>query len=104
MAALAYALPPVTGLVAYLGAASPRTRWHGLQAIVLGVVWPLALYAGTLVSPGVTQAAGALGGLTWAAFIAGAAAGRDPSWPVIGRALRALAEAAPRAGVTEPRR
>jgi uncharacterized membrane protein len=96
MAALAYVVPPVTGLVAYLAARTPRTRFHGLQSVLLGVLWPLALYAGALVSPGVTQAAGAAGLLAWLVFAVGAAVGRDPHWPLLGARLRALAEHSPR--------
>jgi uncharacterized membrane protein len=97
VAGLAYLLPPLSGLVAYLMAGTGRIRWHGLQSVVLGVVWPAALYAGSATSPGVTQAA-AVGGLgVWLFFLVGAAAGRNPRWPVAGRWLRALAAESPRA-------
>ncbi|MEA2446774.1 MAG: hypothetical protein QOK47_411, partial [Actinomycetota bacterium] len=45
MAALAYLLPPVTGLIAFLFAIDPRLRFHGLQSVALGAVWPVAIYA-----------------------------------------------------------
>jgi uncharacterized membrane protein len=96
MAALAYLVPPVTGLVAYLAAHSARTRFHGLQSVLLGVLWPLALYAGALLSPEVTQGAGAAGALAWLVFLGGAAIGKDPRWPLLGGTLRALAENSPR--------
>jgi hypothetical protein len=96
VAALAYILPPLTGLAAYFGASSVRTRFHGLQSIVLGVLWPAALYGGSLITPGATQAAAALGGATWLWFVIGAATGRDPQWPLAGKWLRAAASEPPR--------
>ena len=96
MAALAYLLPPVTGLAAYLGGRDERVRFHGLQSIVLGTLWPTAMIAASWVTPGATQVAGALGALAWAMFLGGAALGRDPRWPLAGRALRALAADPPR--------
>lgn len=96
MAVLAYLLPPASGLVAYLVTSSARVRWHGLQSIVLGVVWPAALYAGSLLSPAVTQAAAVAGLGTWLVFVVGTALGRDPSWPGMGPWLRRLAAAPPR--------
>jgi uncharacterized membrane protein len=97
VAGLAYLLPPLSGLVAYLAAGDDRIRWHGLQSVVLGVLWPAALYAGSAVSPGVTQAA-AIGGIAvWLLFLVGAATGRDPRWPVAGQWLRVLAAESPRA-------
>jgi uncharacterized membrane protein len=98
MAALAYLLPPLTGLLAYLFGSSERLRWHGLQSIVLGVAWPAGLYAGALVTPGATQTIAAVGALLWASFLAAAAVGRDPRWPLVGSWLRRAAEDAPRAG------
>ncbi|CAN5565188.1 hypothetical protein BH24ACT26_BH24ACT26_00770 [soil metagenome] len=98
MAALAYVFPPLSGLVAYLAGATQRTRFHGLQSVLLGVLWPLGLYIGALVSPGVTQAAAAAGALVWLAFLVGAAVGRDPRWPLLGRALKAMAESRPAEG------
>jgi uncharacterized membrane protein len=97
VAGLAYLLPPLSGLVAYLAAGDGRIRWHGLQSVLLGVVWPAALYAGSAVSPGITQTAAVCGLAVWLYFLVGAAAGRNPRWPVAGRWLRALAAESPRA-------
>lgn len=95
MAALAYVLLPVSGLVAYVKGSSERVRAHGLQAIALGVAWPAALYAASAASPGVTQATFAAGAALWLALLVGTAAGRDPFVPGLGRALRAAASAPP---------
>ncbi len=81
MTALAYLFPPVSGLVAYLKGSTARTRRHGLQAIALGAVWPASLYVGSWLSPGVTQAAFALGALVWLFLLIATAAGRDPRLP-----------------------
>ena len=96
VAALAYVLPPLSGLVAYLSSDSQRTRWHGLQSVLLGVAWPVALFGGALVSPGVTQVVWLVGALSWLTLLLGAAIGRDPRLPGVGTRLRALAEDAPR--------
>jgi uncharacterized membrane protein len=98
VAALAYLLPPLSGMVAYFMGSEVRVRWHGLQSVVLGVVWPGALYAGSLVSVGATQAAAAAGSLVWLAFLAGTVSGHDPGWPGAGRWLRRMAEGLPRSG------
>lgn len=87
VAALAYVLLPVTGLIAFLTASDARVRFHGLQAIVVGLVWALLLYAGSAVSEAITRAAFAVGFLVWLGFLAATAAGKDPRLPVIGRAL-----------------
>ena len=97
MAAFAYVLLPVTGLVAYLGGRSRRARFHGLQAVALGFLWPLALYGASLLSPVVTQAVFGAGIVLWLALLLGAARGRDPKIPVVGSHLERLAEISPRA-------
>lgn len=81
MAALSYLLLPVSGLIAFLTAADARVRFHGSQAIALGLVWPLALYGGSLISATVTQVVFALGVVVWASFAVGALVGRDPVLP-----------------------
>ena len=96
MAALAYLLPPLSGLVAYFASGSERVRWHGLQSVALGVVWPVGLFGAALVSPGLTQAVALVGGALWLALLVSAAVGRDPSLPVAGSTLRALAQEPPR--------
>ena len=85
MAALAYLLLPVTGLLAYMSGTTVRERWHGLQAIALGLVWPCALYAGSWLSPSVTQVVFVVGAGAWLLFLFGTLAGKDPAIPVIGR-------------------
>lgn len=81
MAALSYLLLPVSGLIAFLTAADARVRFHGSQAIALGLVWPLALYAASVISTTLTQIVFALGALVWATFALAALAGRDPVLP-----------------------
>jgi uncharacterized membrane protein len=87
VAALAYLLLPVTGLVAYLKGSSRRVRFHGLQAIAIGLLWPLALYACTYAGPGATQAAFAIGGVVWVGFLASSAFGLTPRIPLLGPVL-----------------
>jgi uncharacterized membrane protein len=96
MAALAYLLLPVTGLFAYFGSASPRVRFHGLQAILLGLLWPAGLYGASAVSAAATRAAWAAGALVWLGLMFTTAAGLDPRIPVVGRWLRRAAAQAPK--------
>jgi uncharacterized membrane protein len=95
-AALAYLLPPLTGLVAYFSSESERVRWHGLQSILLGSAWPVALFAGALLSPAVTQIVAVIGAIAWIALLVGAGLGRDPALPGVGGPLRELARDSPR--------
>ena len=97
MAALAYLLLPVSGLAAYLKGTSARVRFHGLQAIALGVVWPAALYACTYLSPGVTQLCAAVGAVIWIGLLVTTALGLNPRLPVAGRYLQRAASEDPRA-------
>jgi uncharacterized membrane protein len=92
VAAFAYVLLPVTGLVAFLKGPSSRMRFHGLQAIVLGAAWPLLLYAATWITTVVTQVVFAVGLLVWMIFIIATAVGRDPGLPLIAGRLRTVAE------------
>ena len=87
MAALAYIVLPVTGLVAYLKGSTRRVRFHGLQAIAIGLLWPLALFGCTYIGPGATQAAFALGGLVWLGFLVAAGFGANPRIPILGAGL-----------------
>ena len=93
MAALAYVLLPVSGLLAYSLGSTPRLRFHGLQAVVLGFIWPLALYAGSFVSPVLTQLVFATGIAIWLWLFVATLSGRDPGLPVVGDTLRRAAEA-----------
>ena len=97
MAALAYVLLPVTGLVAYLGGRNRRVRFHGLQAVAFGLLWPLSLYGASLLSPVVTQVVFGAGIVLWLTLLLGTARGRDPKIPVVGAYLERLAEVSPRA-------
>ncbi|MEA2486277.1 MAG: hypothetical protein QOD46_1388 [Actinomycetota bacterium] len=93
VAALAYVLLPVSGLIAFLKGSTQRTRFHGLQAIVVGAAWPVLLYAATWTAPVVTQAVAVVGTLLWVALIVTTALGKDLQLPVVGGRLRTAAEA-----------
>ena len=98
MSGAAYVLLPVTGLLAYFTAGQSRTRFHGLQAIVLGLVWPLALYIAALGPAILVQLVFAVGALTWLAFLVLAAFGRNPRLPFVAGVLEHLAGAGLRDG------
>jgi uncharacterized membrane protein len=92
MAAFAYLLLPVTGLIAYLTGRDQRVRTHGLQAIVVGLVWPICLYVAAFGPPVAVQATFALGAVVWLGLLVLTLLGRDPLLPGIGGPLAALAE------------
>jgi uncharacterized membrane protein len=96
VAALAYLLLPLSGLLAYLLADDPRLRVHGLQAITVGALWPTAIYAASALSPTATRVAFAAGALTWIVLLIGAALGKNPRLPLIGRFLERAAAEPPR--------
>lgn len=81
MAALAYVLLPLSGVVAFLVGSSVRVRFHGLQAIAFGGIWALAAYAGSALSPVVTIGVFAVGSILWLALLLTTAAGRDLRLP-----------------------
>jgi uncharacterized membrane protein len=89
MAALAYLLPPLSGLLVYSMGRDQRARFHGLQAVVFGFLWPAAIYGGSLAGPTGTRVVFALGALVWIALLGMTALGRDPRLPG-GRRLRSL--------------
>lgn len=91
MAAIAYSLLPLSGLIAFLVAKDPRVRFHGLQAIVVGTVWAGAIYVGSWLSSLVVRGVFVVGGLVWLALMATALFGLDVKLPGIGNALRRLA-------------
>jgi uncharacterized membrane protein len=91
MAGLAYLLLPVTGLIAYLTGASARVRFHGLQAIAIGLVWPVLLYAASIGTARLTQIVFAIGVVFWLIFLIGALIGRDPKIPGLWKPLQQLA-------------
>ncbi len=90
VAALAYVLLPVTGAFAFLLSGSVRTRSHGLQAIVLGTVWPLLLFGASALTAVLTWVVAVVGALAWLAFLVLTAIGRDPKLPFVGKQLFAL--------------
>jgi uncharacterized membrane protein len=96
VAALAYVLLPLSGLIAYFNGGSPRLRFHGLQAIAFGLLWPAALYCGTAVSRTASQAAWALGAIVWVALMLLAGIGKDVRLPLIGRWLAQAAVRSPK--------
>jgi uncharacterized membrane protein len=96
MAALAYLLLPVTGLLAYFNSASVRVRFHGLQAVLLGLIWPLAIYGFSALSAGAGLVAWAGGAVVWLGLMLTTAAGLDPRLPLVGPYLRRAAAQAPR--------
>jgi uncharacterized membrane protein len=91
MAALAYLLLPVTGLVAYFSGKTPRARWHGLQAIVLGALWPALLYVAAATVESLVLPVAIVGAAVWLLFLLAAAVGRDPALPWLGPKLREMA-------------
>ena len=90
VAALAYVALPLTGTCVLLLARSGRARFHGAQAIIVGLVWGAALYGASQMSPAVTRAVWGIGGLVWLALLIGTALGKDPVVP----GLRGLLEVA----------
>lgn len=87
MAALAYLLLPLSGLVAFATGGDERVRFHGAQSIVFGTLWALALYAGSALSVVATLAIAVSGTLVWMILLVGTGLGRDPSFPIVGPLL-----------------
>jgi uncharacterized membrane protein len=73
--------------VAFFFGSQPRVRFHGLQSVVIGALWPILLYGASLLSARVTQATFLLGVVVWIGSLVLAAAGRDLRFPVVGRML-----------------
>ena len=90
MAALAYLLLPMTGLLVYVTTRDRRTRWHALQAVVLGIAFPVALYLASLGPPALVQGVFVVGTVTWIGFFVATLIGRDPKIPGLGRHLELL--------------
>ena len=95
-AGLAYLLLPVSGLLASFRGRTARTRFHGSQAVAIGLVWPLALWAASAISPSATKIVFALGALVWLGYMVLALFGANPRLPFIGRALASAAEDDPK--------
>ena len=98
MAALSYLLLPITGLLALAWGSTPRIRFHGLQAILVGLLWALGLYAGAAATPAATKVVFVIGALVWFGLMLATAAGKDPRLPGIGRVLQRAAEEDLRSG------
>ncbi|MDQ4095438.1 MAG: hypothetical protein M3174_04430 [Actinomycetota bacterium] len=96
MAALAYLFPPVSGLIAYFKSTGARGRFHGLQSVLFGLLWPGSLYACSAITPGATQVAFVVGGVIWLLLLVATAFGADPRVPGTGGLLSRLAADAPR--------
>ena len=64
--------------------------------MVIGLVWPLALWAASAVSAGATKIIFALGALVWLGYMLLALFGANPRLPLVGRALESAAEADPK--------
>jgi uncharacterized membrane protein len=101
MAGTAYLLLPITGLLAYSTGRDERVRFHGLQAVTIGLVWPLAMIACSKITPGATQIAFALGAIVWLAFLVFTALGSNPKIPFVGRLLQRAAADDPRGAAGE---
>ncbi|MDQ3952133.1 MAG: hypothetical protein M3279_04065 [Actinomycetota bacterium] len=91
MAAFAYLMLPVTGLLAYFSGRTERARWHGLQAIVIGALWPALLYLASALNESLVLPVATAGAALWILFLAATALGKDPSLPWIGPKLKELA-------------
>ena len=97
MAALAYVFPPLSGLAAYFWGSRDRTRWHGLQSVLLGALWPATLTACSMWTPGATQVAFFAGVGIFVVLFVVTLLGRDLLIPGLGRRLRAWAQESPTA-------
>lgn len=98
VAAVAYILLPVSGLAAFLLGSEQRMRFHGLQAIVLGLVWAIVLYAASALSTTATRVTFVVGAGVWVLFMVLAALGSNPRLPLAASALERAAATDPRAG------
>jgi uncharacterized membrane protein len=84
VAALAYLVLPISGMTAYFLGTSPRTRFHGMQAVIFGLAWSVLLLGCSAVSALATQAVFVLGGLAWLVLLLATAVGRDLRLPIAG--------------------
>ena len=96
MAALTYLLPPISGLIAYFAATQERVRYHGVQSVAFGLLWPASLYACSAISPGATQAGFFAGAGLWVLLFVLTLAGMNPRLPGTGSLLTRLAAEPPR--------
>lgn len=65
--------------------------------MVIGLLWPLALWGASAVTPSATKAVFALGALVWLGYMLLTLFGANPRLPVIGRALESAAASDPKA-------
>jgi uncharacterized membrane protein len=94
---LAYALPPLTGLAVYLVGESARQRFHGLQAIALGLIAAASLYAASAISSSLTPFVFIFWVVMWAFLVIASLAGKDPRIPLLAGLLKRAAVDDPRA-------
>ncbi|HVL64077.1 MAG TPA: hypothetical protein VM573_02780 [Actinomycetota bacterium] len=97
MSAAAYLLPPISGLIVYLRGRDAAARFHGLQSVALGVLWPAGMWLGSFVAPLATLVLFVTGLVAWLAMLIGALFRRDVALPLLGHVLRRAAETSPRA-------
>ena len=97
MATLAYLFPPLTGLAVYFVAPSGRERFHGLQAIALGLLAALTLYGASAISSTITPYVFAAWVVVWVALIVTSLIGKDVRIPLLGGLLERAALDDPRA-------
>lgn len=88
MAALAYVLLPLSGVIAFLIGPSVRIRFHGLQAIAVGAVWAVAAYVASWIAPLVTVAVFLTGAALWLILLISSLVGRDIRLPGAARLTR----------------
>ena len=84
MAALAYLLLPLSGMIAFFSQTEGRVRFHGAQAVTFGLAWSVALFAGSALSATLTQIVFLLGAAIWLGLIIATATGRDIRLPLVG--------------------
>jgi uncharacterized membrane protein len=70
-------------------------RFHGLQAVWIGFIFPLALYVASLLTPAVTRVVAVLEVLVWLGLVVGTAIGRDPALPFVGPLSKRAATSRP---------
>jgi uncharacterized membrane protein len=96
MAALSYLLLPLTGTIVFFFGSDARARFHGLQAVIFGLVWPITLYAASALGETATRLTFGLGAILWLAVLSLTAAGRNPSLPGLRPLLRRWSLGSPR--------
>jgi hypothetical protein len=80
-------------LIAYIKGGTPRTRLHGLQSVIFGVVWPACLFVASWIDAVVTRAVFVAFGVVWLALLLTTAVGADPPFPGARRLARIAQEA-----------